>query len=453
MQISFEAVYCGANSDSMTKRIQVENLSKCYRIGHVGSSKNGAKYRMLRDVLIDAVKAPIRNLRSGAALGKVEEFWALRDINFEVNQGEALAIVGRNGAGKSTLLKVLTQITTPTRGQATLHGRVGSLLEVGTGFHPELTGRENVFLNGSILGMGRQEIKSQFDQIVDFAGIQRFIDTPVKRYSSGMKVRLGFAVAAHLDLEILLVDEVLAVGDAEFQRKCMGKMDEVAHSGRTVLFVSHNMTAVQNLCPRAILLEAGQLVMDGPSGSVVERYLASFGTLESSRDLTDPTVPRTGTGEVRVEKIELLSHEGDVLSAVLMGEGIRIRIKVRAKSDVRSAYANFVLSDSRGDIITVLHGNDSGDCRFDLNSGEEATVECMLPQMNLHPGMYAFNASLRHKGANEPLDRIERAVSFEILPADVFGTGKIPSKAQKIFLASEWSVATAGSSKDPFRGA
>ena len=212
----------------MAPRIKVENISKCYRIGQQSASGNDPSYRMLRDVLMDAVKAPLRNLRSGAALGRVEDFWSLSDVSFEVNEGDALAIVGANGAGKSTLLKILTQITTPTKGQADLRGRVGSLLEVGTGFHPELTGRENIFLNGSILGMTRSEIKSQFDQIVDFAGIEKFIETPVKRYSSGMKVRLGFAVAAHLDLEILLIDEVLAVGDAEFQRKCLGKMDEVA---------------------------------------------------------------------------------------------------------------------------------------------------------------------------------------------------------------------------------
>jgi lipopolysaccharide transport system ATP-binding protein len=327
------------------------------------------------------------------------------------------------------------------------------LLEVGTGFHPELTGRENVFLNGSILGMGRREIKSQFDQIVDFSGIQQFINTPVKRYSSGMKVRLGFSVAAHLDLEILLIDEVLAVGDAEFQRKCMGKMDEVAHSGRTVLFVSHNMTAVQNLCPRAVLLEAGKLVMDGPSGDVVGKYLASFGTMASSRDLTDSSVERSGTGEAHLQNIELRSNSGKPVSAVSMGEGIRIKVEVCAKSVVRGVYSVFVLSDSRGDIITILHGNDNGDCRFDLDPGETVAVECVLPQMNLHPGLYAFTASLWHKGAMQAIDRVERAVSLEVLPADVFGTGKISNKAQKIFLTSKWKAMATNFSNDFFSGA
>ena len=224
-----------------------------------------------------------------------EEIWALRDVSFEVPEGEVLGIIGRNGAGKSTLLKILTRITTPTSGRAEIRGRVGSLLEVGTGFHPELTGRENVFLNGSVLGMKRQEIQTKFDEIVEFSGVEQFIDTPVKRYSSGMSVRLAFAVAAHLEPEILLVDEVLAVGDAEFQQRCLGRMEDLSNSGRTVVFVSHQMQAVAQLCDRAILLEKGSVVLDGPSGDVVAQYLQSVGGSSLERVLARPRLALPGT--------------------------------------------------------------------------------------------------------------------------------------------------------------
>ena len=251
--------------------IRIENLSKSYRIEH---GRQRGEYRTLRESLTDAATWPLRKLR-GQSNGSVEEFWALKDINLEIQQGEVVGIIGRNGAGKSTLLKILSRITAPTTGRVELHGRVGSLLEVGTGFHNELTGRENIFLNGSILGMTKSEIQKNFDSIVDFSGIEKFLDTPVKRYSSGMYVRLAFAVAAHLEPEIMIVDEVLAVGDAEFQKKCMGKMSEVAKGGRTILFVSHNMIAVNKLCSRAVLLEKGQLMEDGLPCSITNSYLST----------------------------------------------------------------------------------------------------------------------------------------------------------------------------------
>jgi len=257
----------------MKSIISARNISKQYRIGQREA------YGTLRDTLASAFSAPFRRL-SGNGRSPTETIWALRDVGFEVATGEAVGIIGRNGAGKSTLLKILSRITEPTTGRIDLYGRVGSLLEVGTGFHPELTGRENIFLNGAILGMQRVEIERKFDEIVSFAEIERFLDTPVKRYSSGMYMRLAFAVAAHLEPEILLVDEVLAVGDAQFQKKCLGKMGEVAREGRTVLFVSHNMMAVQNLCRRAIWLDGGQIVGSGESGQVVADYLQhSFSAL------------------------------------------------------------------------------------------------------------------------------------------------------------------------------
>jgi lipopolysaccharide transport system ATP-binding protein len=273
--------------------IRVENLGKKYLIRH---QEGGARYRALRDVLAGGLKTAAGLLRGNRPRRpRLEEFWALRGVSFEVSEGEAVGIIGRNGAGKSTLLKVLSRITEPSAGRVTLHGRVASLLEVGTGFHPELTGRENIYLNGSILGMRWKEIARQFDAIVDFAGVEQFLDTPVKRYSSGMSVRLAFAVAAHLEPEVLVIDEVLAVGDADFQRKCIGKMKEVATGGRTVLFVSHNMGAVQTLCTAAIRLDGGRVAAAGPAAEVVAGYLAD----------TDPKGTAAGGPRVLGPDIEL----------------------------------------------------------------------------------------------------------------------------------------------------
>jgi lipopolysaccharide transport system ATP-binding protein len=266
--------------------ITAEKLSKSYVVGHQSAQRE--RYTALRDVVTREARNIVRksaDLIRGRQIvqgDEVEKFWALRDVSFEVKQGEVLGIIGRNGAGKSTLLKILSRITEPDRGRAILRGRVASLLEVGTGFHPELTGRENIFLNGAILGMKKAEIKAKFDEIVAFAEVERFLDTPVKRYSSGMYVRLAFAVAAHLEPEILVVDEVLAVGDAEFQKKCLGKMQDVTRSGRTVLFVSHNLSAIQTLCGSAILLDRGRLIRLGSADEVVERYTAGLRTEEKS---------------------------------------------------------------------------------------------------------------------------------------------------------------------------
>lgn len=276
--------------------IKAENIGKQYLLNH---QSGNAGYRKFSDTLVNAAKAPFQWMKKGAGAANkktsVEEFWALKDVSFEVKRGEVVGIIGRNGAGKSTLLKVLSRITEPTKGRITLDGRVASLLEVGTGFHPELTGRENVFLNGAILGMTRAEISSKFDEIVAFAEIEKFLDTPVKRYSSGMYVRLAFAVAAHLDPEILIVDEVLAVGDAQFQAKCIGKMQDVARGGgRTVLFVSHNMGAVQSLCSRVILLKQGSTIYDGATAEGTVCYLASKSQSSSVKRLPqsngDPTL-------------------------------------------------------------------------------------------------------------------------------------------------------------------
>ena len=285
--------------------IQVENLSKMY---HIGLAQQG--HDTLRDQLVELISAPFKRRDKD---GDESTFWALRDVSFDVMQGEVLGIIGRNGAGKSTLLKLLSRITEPTSGRAVINGRVGSLLEVGTGFHPELTGRENVFLNGAILGMHRSEISQKFDEIVAFADIDQFLDTPVKRYSSGMYVRLAFAVAAHLEPEILLVDEVLAVGDIEFQKKCLGKMDDVAKLGRTVLFVSHNMNAIQRLCSQTIFIDKGELVEKGPTRDVVSGYISSnFYSTAPKEIISLEDAVRVGTGEAYFDSISYESPSEEI---------------------------------------------------------------------------------------------------------------------------------------------
>jgi lipopolysaccharide transport system ATP-binding protein len=296
--------------------LRVNNLSKEYRIG--GRQE---QYRTLRDTLTDAFTAPIRRAgrllrgESGGASGMTERFWALKDVSFEVRRGEVVGIIGRNGAGKSTLLKILSRITEPSSGTAEIYGRVGSLLEVGTGFHPELTGRDNIFLNGAILGMGRAEIERKFDEIVDFAEVEQFIDTPVKHYSSGMYLRLAFAVAAHLEPEILIVDEVLAVGDAAFQKKCLGKIDEVASHGRTVLFVSHNMTAMQSLCDRTVWLHHGRIVENGPTAQVISAYLHTASATMSEQSWPDmESAP--GNTKVRIRSARVRAEDGTPIEAI-----------------------------------------------------------------------------------------------------------------------------------------
>jgi len=300
--------------------IKVENLSKSYSLNKILAS-----YPTLRDSLVDLARAPLQRLRN-AYSSPGQTLWALKDINLEIFPGEVVGVIGRNGAGKSTLLKILSRITAPTTGRAELYGRVGSLLEVGTGFHPELTGRENIFLNGVILGMGHREIRKDFDEIVSFAEIEKFIDTPVKRYSSGMYVRLAFAVAAHLNPEILIVDEVLAVGDLAFQNKCLGKMQDVSLAGRTVLFVSHNLPAVSRLCSRAVLLDAGELIREGLTREVVTTYLEGALSMGHSRVWPDLALS-PGTDELRLLSVNLTKEDGTNLSTTTVNDLIQVRLR------------------------------------------------------------------------------------------------------------------------------
>ena len=328
----------------MIAPIRASNLGKSYRLQH---SSQRVRYRTLRESLANAAKSPIRRLRGGDQ-GKSEEFWALKDFDFEVQAGEVVGIIGRNGAGKSTLLKVLSRITRPTTGRVEIRGRIGSLLEVGTGFHPELTGRENIYLNGSILGMSRRDIDRRFDEIVAFAEVEKFLDMPVKRYSSGMYVRLAFAVAAHLEPDILLIDEVLAVGDAEFQKKCLGKMNEVARGGRTILFVSHNLAAVERLCSLSILVSGGRAKMQGATKDCISEYVKEFKDHAfASNKQIDITV-------------EIRDEEGHKPSIWSYGKRLNFIVRVHSKDEIRLPAVDLAFYSEDGSRMFVVQSDRLG---------------------------------------------------------------------------------------------
>jgi lipopolysaccharide transport system ATP-binding protein len=371
--------------------IHVEGLGKQYRIGTAR-----APYRTLRETVAAAPRAPIRMLRgrSNAAVGNGGGlFWALRDVSLEVNAGEIVGIIGRNGAGKTTLLKVLARITEPTAGRAEIHGRVGSLLEVGTGFHPELTGRENIYLNGAILGMKRAQIARRFDEIVAFAEIERFIDTPVKRYSSGMYLRLAFSVAAHLDPEILFVDEVLAVGDAAFQKKCLGKMDDVARTGRTVLLVSHNLTAIRQLCGRALWLDHGDVQVDSGAQEAIMAYLKNVHTSDTTIDLAAYVNPY-GQGELDVTSLSLVDPRYPSF-AVVWDDPIRLCIRVSAKQDLAHVGVGVGCSTLEGMPVFTVRSTDQEPEGFTMRAGEEREVCCSIGH-NLRAGLYVLLVGVFH---------------------------------------------------------
>jgi homopolymeric O-antigen transport system ATP-binding protein len=407
--------------------ITVENLSKSYKIGRQRSKNDG-----LRHVLQDAALAPWRWLRKAAGSNGAngngssslpaprslhpapssEEFWALRDVNLEVKQGEIVGIIGRNGAGKSTLLKILSRISEPTGGRITLKGRVASLLEVGTGFHPELTGRENIFLNGAILGMTRAEIKRKLDDIVAFSEIEKFLDTPAKRYSSGMYVRLAFAVAAHLEPEILIVDEVLAVGDAEFQRKCLGKMSEVAQGGRTVLFVSHNMAAVAKLCSGAILLEKGRALFSGACDKTIQQYIRKGSACENKIDFSR----RQAEPYSMCIKDAYLIRNGVQTSEVFFGDEVQLLIEINVTSPARFS-VELVLRDDNETPIAFSRSGLSQDLEFPSRPGE-ATIRCELPRLQLAQGTYSLDLILAQAGVRF-YDYLESGLKFTVQEAAI----------------------------------
>ncbi len=395
--------------------IQVVDLGKQYRIG--GSINRN---RTLRDSLSHAARQKIKTLRSFGrgekrARGKMNNtFWALRDVSFEVERGEVLGVIGRNGAGKSTLLKVLTRITTPDEGYARIRGRVGSLLEVGTGFHGELTGRENIYLSGAVLGMRRQEIDRKFDEIVEFAGVARFIDTPVKRYSSGMYLRLGFSVAAHLEPEILLVDEVLAVGDADFQKKCLGKMGDVAGEGRTVLFVSHNMDAVRQLCQSALWLERGHIQMMGPAADVVKSYLSD--TALDSQDQVFPIMnAQYGIG---IEDLRLMLDKDPATGAL----DLRIALDVRAEQATPRIGIGFGLVSDMGARVVRLDDRLTNFI-FDMQPGtNHFLMECKGVDRLLSAGDYVVSVWLTLANIGTLIE-LDRAAFIQIPGTDLYGSG------------------------------
>jgi lipopolysaccharide transport system ATP-binding protein len=358
-----------------TPSVSIEQLSKRYRIG-----AHRADYATLRERIAGMFKFR-------EATPESRDIWALHDVSFEIAQGEALGLIGHNGAGKSTLLKILSRITEPTEGRAVLHGRVASLLEVGTGFHPELTGRENIYLNGAILGMTRAEIRRNFDAIVAFAEIDKFLDTPVKRYSSGMYVRLAFAVAAHLTPEILLIDEVLAVGDVEFQRRCLGRMNEVARSGRTVVFVSHNLSSIERLCTRCVLLSRGVVEKMGPTGEVLAHYLSRRGAtaMIDLRDFAD----REGAGRARITGMEVLNAAAtEPVDAIAFREPFRIRVRYHVHEKIPGASFGFGFLTAGGQRIFITESVESGKT-FDLEPGD-GSIDCVIERPNILPGTYRF---------------------------------------------------------------
>jgi lipopolysaccharide transport system ATP-binding protein len=418
---------------TMPTAITVENLGKSYRLGQGG--RRVGRYRTLRESLVGAPAAVVRRLRRGLDGGRGEDFWALKGVDFEIAPGEVVGIIGRNGAGKSTLLKVLSRITRPTAGRVELHGRVGSLLEVGTGFHPELTGRENIYLNGAILGMSRREIERKFDEIVDFAAIESFLDTPVKRYSSGMYVRLAFAVAAHLEPEIMLVDEVLAVGDLHFQRKCLDKMDDVARGGRTVLLVSHNMAAIEALCSRVLLIDGGRVVHDGDASDAIRAYI------ELSRQLAVvPIADRTdriGDGSARIVHIEVQDLSGAPRLEHRMGDGIRVVLRIRADRPLPAACVGLLFETHNGQALFGVRSSLADSHAFFPRGMTTAT--CEVPALPLIPGRYHIHATVRHE--QDPCDRVNYATMIEITSADIFGTGRLPfSHDGPYFVHSSWSI-------------
>ena len=419
----------------MSTVIAVENLTKQYDLGVIGT---GTLSRDLNRWWARARKQPDPYTRIGQqdAFARIgESILALDDVSFTVQQGEVLGIIGRNGAGKSTLLKILSRVTAPTTGAVKVKGRIASLLEVGTGFHPELTGRENIYLNGAIFGMTRAEVTRKLDEIIDFSGVEKYIDTPVKRYSSGMYVRLAFAVAAHLDPEILIVDEVLAVGDAEFQKKCLGKMGDVAGEGRTVLFVSHNMASIQNLCSTSILLKDGSISHIGPTEQVIESYIGSIAYSKEIRDLHEFT--HSGSGDLIFENTWLEDGKGNRVNSVVSGQNFKIAAEFQVRtSEILDPKIAFAIRDASGNYYLDLWNQGAG---YSFALSKQGRIICNIPRCPLNEGLYYY--SLYCSSNYTTLDHVIDAGKFYVEKGDFFGTGKIPSsRYAKVLIEQSWEM-------------
>jgi lipopolysaccharide transport system ATP-binding protein len=409
--------------------VRAEGVGKRYVLGQLAGG-----YQLLTETLGERLRS------LGSKRPPREEFWALTDVDFEVERGETFGIVGHNGAGKSTLLKILSRITPPTTGRIDLRGRVGALLEVGTGFHPELTGRENVFLNGAILGMRRAEIARKFDEIVEFAEVERFIDTPVKRYSSGMQLRLAFAVAAHLEPEVLIIDEVLSVGDLSFQEKCLGRMETVAGEGRTVLFVSHNLTAVSSLCPRSMLLQSGRKITEGSTEDVLEAYVRSV--LREAGTMLTERADRQGTGRLRFTEVAFEAG-GLTVDSPATGQDFEVVLRYETADSKPARNVSFAVQVNTllGNVMLHLYTRTAGvPIREAPARGE---VRCTVPRCPLPPGQYTITLWADQQGG-EPLDWIQRACDLTVREGDFFGSGQeqLPSH-QAVLIDHSWSVRAA----------
>ncbi len=423
----------------MNPIITVKNIGKKYNINH----QQGG-YVALRDVITNAVKSPLKFLKSKVkqvtGIDTKEEFWALQDINFEINKGEVVGIIGHNGAGKSTLLKILSQITPPTTGEIRINGRVGSLLEVGTGFHPELTGRENIFLNGAILGMKKSEIVKKFDEIVKFADIEKFLDTPVKYYSSGMYVRLAFSVAAHMDPEILIVDEVLAVGDSEFQKKCLGKMNEITKKdGRTILFVSHNIEAIKELCSKTILLEKGNIKAIGETEKIIEIYSQRQASHVGSESHVDFKINKNK--ELSFEKIWVTDYEGKQSNSIPHNEDFNININFEVSRDIGPKEITITIKNSRGVDITSTSLSDVNNGKVKSFSAGKYHTNTKISGDFLIPDIYSIRIHAHEKGVRD-IDLKENALNFEIIEMNstVKSYGKASLDWNCVFSNAKWNI-------------
>lgn len=412
----------------MSRAITVEHLSKQYRLGEVGS-----------DLLYEQLIAWARHTLGRNGARKPEIIWALKDVHLEVDEGEVVGVIGRNGAGKSTLLKLLSKITYPTSGSIKVNGRVAALLEVGTGFHGDLTGRENILLNGSILGMTRKEIDAKLDAIVSFAGVEKFLDTPVKRYSTGMFLRLGFAVAAHLEPDVLLVDEVLAVGDAAFQKKCLSAMSDMRSGGRTVVFVSHNMAAVENLCSRAVWIDSGEVRLDGRPRDVIETYMAT--NAEASRLVADLTriSNRRGNGEMRFTRLEFLGADAKPLKFLSSGDRVILRVHYEAITHVSRPDFEVGIYTELGTLVTKF--STWIDCEIASIPPGRGHLDLMIDCFSFLPGRYYLSLWAKIQGPTY-FDALEHCLQFDVESSDFYGSGKGISRYFGIvFLPCHWRLA------------
>lgn len=429
----------------MAKAITVDAVGKQFRVGHTQGVS------MLREVVMNLLRAPF----SGSRGENGESVWALRDVSFAVEAGEVVGIIGRNGAGKSTLLKVISRITRPTAGTVRVRGRVASLLEVGTGFHEELTGRENVYLSGCILGMPKKRIDEKLDEIVAFAEVARFIDTPMKHYSSGMRLRLGFAVAAHLESDILLVDEVLAVGDGEFQRKCLQAMSDLHNTGRTVLFVSHNLTAVENLCSRAIWIDGGQVREDGTPLQVIESYMATFASSGGAgRDLRDIS-DRRGSGDIRFTQIEFLAADREDMTSIRCGDTVVVRLHFDTIREVAAPIFGIDIHTTLGTLVAQVHTYND-DFTIPTLPARRGFIDVRIESLNLMPGQYLLTLYAANYG-HVYHDVLEHCTAIDVQPSLRYGLMR-GMKNAIVALECRWSLASSPdtlgvtSTPEPVRG-